>query len=97
MCFLLKKGVEYTFVGKSRSNTLKQNLAYIILHQLSVELPSKPELLEIFGRVLINSFNIMDDEYQPIGIGLYLAASVFDHSCNPNAAIVFKGKGKTCG
>ena len=36
----------------------------------------------------------MDDEYQPIGIGLYLAASVFDHSCNPNAAVVFKGKGK---
>ena len=58
-----------------------------------MELPSKPEILEIYGRVLINSFNIMDDEYQPIGIGLYLAASVFDHSCNPNAAVVFSGKG----
>ena len=59
---------------------------------LRVELPSKPELLEIFGRVLTNSFNIMDDEYQSIGIGLYLAASVFDHSCDPNTAIIFKGK-----
>ena len=58
-----------------------------------MELPSKPEILEIYSRVLINSFNIMDDEYQPIGIGLYLAASVFDHSCNPNAAVVFSGKG----
>ena len=59
---------------------------------LRVELPSKPELLEIFGRVITNSFNIMDDEYQSIGIGLYLAASVFDHSCDPNTAIIFKGK-----
>ena len=63
-----------------------------IKNVLRVELPSKPELLEIFGRVLTNSFNIMDDEYQSIGIGLYLAASVFDHSCDPNTAIIFKGK-----
>ena len=83
--------------SKSRPNMLKHDLAYVLLHKFSVQLPSKPELLEIFGRVLINSFNIMDDEYQPIGIGLYLAASVFDHSCNPNAAIVFKGKGKLFG
>ena len=30
-------------------------------------LPPKPEVLEIYGRILINSFNIMDDEYQPLG------------------------------
>lgn len=58
----------------------------------AIELPSKPELLEIFGKVIINSFNIMNNEYQSIGIGLYLAASVFDHSCNPNSVIIFNGK-----
>ena len=35
----------------------------------------------------------MNDEYQSVGIGLYLAASVFDHSCTPNTAIIFNGKG----
>ena len=68
---------------------------YLVRLLFLVELPSKPELLEIFGRVLINSFNIMDDAYQPVGIGLYLSASVFDHSCNPNSTIVFNGKGTT--
>ena len=60
---------------------------------ISVELPSKPELLEIFGKVVINSFNIMNNEYQSVGIGLYLGPSVFDHSCSPNATIIFNGKG----
>ena len=42
-------------------------------------------------RVLINSFNLMDEDYLPIGIGLYLQASVLDHSCWPNATVVFSG------
>ena len=47
---------------------------------------------EIYGRILINSFNIMNAENLPIGIGLYLEGSVFDHSCDPNATVVFDGK-----
>lgn len=54
--------------------------------------PPKDEVLEIYGRILINSFNIMNDEYQPVGIGLYLEASVLDHSCRPSANVVFQGK-----
>ncbi len=41
---------------------------------------------------MINSFNIMNNDYNAVGIGLYLAASVLDHSCWPNATVVFKGK-----
>ena len=52
----------------------------------------KNEVLEIYCRVLINSFNIMNDDYQSIGIGLYLSASVLDHSCDPNATVLFEGK-----
>ena len=52
----------------------------------------KSDLFEIYCKVLINSFNIMDDDYLPVGIGLYLEASVLDHGCWPNATVVFSGK-----
>ena len=55
-------------------------------------IPPKSEVLDIYGRVLINSFNIMNEEYHSIGIGLYLQASALDHSCDPNAAVVFDGR-----
>ena len=65
---------------------------YEILRQCLDFCPPKNEILEIYCRVLINSFNIMNEEYQTIGIGLYLTASVLDHSCDPNATVVFQGK-----
>jgi len=55
------------------------------------DLPPKPEVLDIFGRVVTNTFNIMNDDYQDIGVGLYLEASIIDHSCAPNANVVFSG------
>lgn len=39
----------------------------------------------------INSFNILDDEMNSIGTGIYLAASVMDHNCRPNALATFDG------
>ena len=44
--------------------------------------------------VLINSFCIDDDDNVSarVGKGLYLEASVLDHSCWPNAVWVFSGK-----
>jgi SET and MYND domain-containing protein len=59
---------------------------------LGEAIPQKPEVLDIYGRILINSFNIMNDDYQSVGIGLYLPAAVLDHSCSPNATVVFSGK-----
>ena len=29
---------------------------------------------------------------EPFGIGLYLLASQFDHSCSPNSTVVFHGR-----
>uniref|UniRef100_A0A8D8YDI3 Histone-lysine N-methyltransferase SMYD3 n=1 Tax=Cacopsylla melanoneura TaxID=428564 RepID=A0A8D8YDI3_9HEMI len=52
-------------------------------------LPPPSELLNIYGRLLINSFNIMDISMNTIGSGLYLGTSRFDHSCSPNAVAVF--------
>ncbi|KAK2167317.1 hypothetical protein NP493_1279g00016 [Ridgeia piscesae] len=54
-------------------------------------LPPGTELLQIFGKMVINSFSICDGEMQPIGVGIYLGASCMDHSCQPNAVAVFNG------
>ncbi|XP_054154934.1 histone-lysine N-methyltransferase SMYD3-like [Oppia nitens] len=48
-------------------------------------------LFELFCKVCINSFSILNDELNPIGSGLYLSGSQFNHSCRPNAATVFNG------
>ncbi len=54
--------------------------------------PPKAEVLDVYGRVLVNSFNIMNAEFQSVGIGLYLEASALDHSCRPSATVSFAGK-----
>ncbi|XP_053692913.1 histone-lysine N-methyltransferase SMYD3 [Sabethes cyaneus] len=54
-------------------------------------MPSNVELLQIFGKMCINSFNILDDEMNSIGTGIYLATSVMDHNCRPNAVATFDG------
>lgn len=49
------------------------------------------ELMGIYSRICINSFNILDLNMNSIGVGIYLGASVMDHSCKPNAVVVFDG------
>lgn len=63
----------------------------VVLHKYigDENLPTETDLLSIFGRICINSFNINDDNLNPVGTGLYLAASIFDHSCEPNAFVTF--------
>ncbi|XP_060526173.1 histone-lysine N-methyltransferase SMYD3-like isoform X2 [Cylas formicarius] len=54
-------------------------------------LPNSAEFMGIYGRMCINSFNICNQELQSLGTGIYLAASIIDHSCEPNALAVFEG------
>ncbi|XP_022236635.1 histone-lysine N-methyltransferase SMYD3-like [Limulus polyphemus] len=54
-------------------------------------LPSPNEIVEIFGKMVINSYCIYSGDLQVIGTGLYLGASVLDHSCEPNAVVTFNG------
>lgn len=65
----------------------------VVLRSLVDEaaMPSNLELLHIFGKMCINSFNILDDEMNSIGTGMYLGASIMDHSCRPNAVASFDG------
>ena len=51
----------------------------------------KEVLFECFCKYVINSLTILDIEFDPIGWGLYIAESMFDHSCGPNATTVYNG------
>ncbi|GJQ73890.1 putative MYND finger protein [Trypoxylus dichotomus] len=54
-------------------------------------MPNSVELLGMYGRMCINSFNIIDSEMKTLGTGIYLAASILDHSCEPTAVATFIG------
>lgn len=41
--------------------------------------------------MIVNAFNILDNEMNSIGTGIYLGVSVTDHSCKPNAVATFDG------
>lgn len=59
-------------------------------------LPNEVDLQGIFGRICVNSFSITDPDLNTVGTGVYLAASVFDHSCRPNAYVTFEGTRLIC-
>nr|CAD7574272.1 unnamed protein product [Timema californicum] len=54
-------------------------------------MPNSAELMAMYGRMSVNSFNILDPEMLSVGTGIYLGASIIDHSCDPNAVAVFQG------
>ncbi|OAD56993.1 SET and MYND domain-containing protein 3, partial [Eufriesea mexicana] len=56
-----------------------------------IPMPNCVELMGIYGRICINSFNIYNYEFTSIGVGIYLGASILDHSCKPNTVVVFEG------
>ena len=54
-------------------------------------LPPPDELLETFGRMVVNTFTVCDGEMMAVGVGLYLGPSALDHSCRPNAVVTMEG------
>lgn len=54
-------------------------------------LPSYPVALNIFGKICVNAFNILDEDMANAGMGIYLGASIVDHSFKPNAIATFEG------
>lgn len=68
------------------------SLSMILIKYLPKDiLPDIKELLGIFGRMSVNSFNILDTDMTSLGVGIYLGPSIIDHSCKPNAHAVFEG------
>ena len=65
-------------------------IVYSELQQcLGDKVPSQSDVIDIYGKVVINSFTITNNSLNPIGQGVYLGASVLDHSCAPNAIWYF--------
>lgn len=54
-------------------------------------MPNQSELMGIYGRLVVNGFNILDPEMNSVATGLYLGVSITDHSCVPNAIATFEG------
>lgn len=54
------------------------------------ELPSSEIVLEIVGKIFINTITIIDELAQ-VALGIYLGPSALNHSCQPNVAVVFNG------
>lgn len=52
------------------------------------EINLRDVVISLFGKVVINGFEL-GVESNGIGSGFYVQAAVFDHSCDPNSAIVF--------
>jgi hypothetical protein len=49
-------------------------------------------LRSIISRISTNAFSIVDDCFDEMGIGVYLKAACFNHSCKPNAFQSFDSK-----
>jgi len=63
------------------------------------DMPSFKEFIRFYGKVVINDFELRqfsgENENESLGMGVYLAPSIMDHSCTPNAEHEFNGKKMT--
>ncbi|XP_021737875.1 histone-lysine N-methyltransferase ASHR1-like isoform X1 [Chenopodium quinoa] len=65
------------------------NLVHVILQWPGLKLK---EVAENFSKLACNVHSICDSELRPLGIGLYPVISIINHSCLPNAVLMFEGK-----
>ncbi|KAL5209790.1 hypothetical protein ABZP36_005413 [Zizania latifolia] len=65
------------------------NLVQRILPSLELDLK---EIAHTFSKIACNVFTICDPQLRPLGTGLYLVISTINHSCVPNAVVIFEGR-----
>ncbi|KAK3230724.1 hypothetical protein Dsin_002605 [Dipteronia sinensis] len=65
------------------------NLVNLILQWPEINLK---EIAENFSKLACNAHTICDSELRPLGTGLYPVISIINHSCLPNAVLVFEGR-----
>ena len=53
------------------------------------------QIHQILSAFTINAMTICDDEFNPLGIGLFPIASILNHSCDPNVSIRFNPRSKS--
>ncbi|WCJ44594.1 Histone-lysine N-methyltransferase ASHR1 [Euphorbia peplus] len=65
------------------------NLVSLILQLPDINIK---EIGENFSKLSCNAHTICDSELRPLGTGLYPVISIINHSCSPNAVLVFEGR-----
>ncbi|KAL2631968.1 hypothetical protein R1flu_016654 [Riccia fluitans] len=65
------------------------NLVETIVAPSEVDLK---DICQLFCRLACNAHTICDEEFRPVGTGLYPVISIINHSCAPNAVLLFDGK-----
>uniref|UniRef100_A0A1I7WG49 MYND-type domain-containing protein n=1 Tax=Heterorhabditis bacteriophora TaxID=37862 RepID=A0A1I7WG49_HETBA len=58
-------------------------------------IPRPSDLISIFGKIVTNCFCITDYLLNTLGMGLYVGLSVHNHSCFPDAYVIFNGANAT--
>ncbi|XP_014666673.1 PREDICTED: histone-lysine N-methyltransferase SMYD3-like [Priapulus caudatus] len=75
---------------------MKKKVATILFETrrfMGKDTPSDDDILNIYGKLIMNAFVICDEINHPIyvGCGMYIGPCIMDHSCCPNAIITFSG------
>ncbi|XP_017980929.1 PREDICTED: histone-lysine N-methyltransferase ASHR1 [Theobroma cacao] len=76
---------------------MKKLVAYAMKAEIVTRMLQQPDLdldkaVNNFCKVSCNANAIVDIAMEPLGIGLYPVMSIINHSCLPNAILVFEGK-----
>ncbi|KND00705.1 uncharacterized protein SPPG_09147 [Spizellomyces punctatus DAOM BR117] len=81
--------------SKEKLETFAQMAALIrtIIGEESCLPPS--EMIDLLCRFSCNSISVSDGELVNIGVGVFPVLSLVNHSCSPNAAIIFNGERAT--
>ena len=81
-----------------RSSKMMEHITqhYTELEEILVDdMPEFKEFVRFYGMVVINDFELQqyegDYEDESLGLGVYLAPSILNHSCTPNAFPEFRG------
>ncbi|KAH3744711.1 histone-lysine N-methyltransferase ASHR1 [Pelomyxa schiedti] len=85
----LKPNVDPNDSSRSERYMAMSVMAYEFLGE-DLRVPAS-ELVQILAKLETNAFNISNDDFQPIGVGLYPLAAIINHSCKPNCVTVFEG------
>ncbi|XP_014252180.1 histone-lysine N-methyltransferase SMYD3 [Cimex lectularius] len=83
----------YSDIKEDKKKMEHSNCLYHVLSDFMgrENLPNFPEFVGLYGRVTVNSFNVLDLDMTTLGTAVYLGASTIDHSCEPNAVATFVG------
>ena len=87
----------------SHESEIRQNkvmMSHIATHYKDLQdilldkMPDFSDFVQLYGRMVINNFELITllSDGESLGIGVYLAPSVVDHSCKPDAWVEFDGR-----